>query len=211
MSTTTAAMSMSALPLSAPPHASRARRAPVPAHCLSMNLPAAAIVATAGAGQPAAATQFRLLCSHDGAAASIAAGELREQLQGVTRVRLRDGATASFVGRARFRLRDDGSVELEEGNVTIVTGPSGGAVPVHMPRGVVGEAIGVGAVACFRVHEGEARGHVLGGQARVGGLILGTRQWWRADAGGRVERIAATGPQLATVTRLRAAGAPTGA
>ena len=118
---------------------------------LTLNLLAAAIAsACAMLPQPASAAHFPLLFSRDAAATDgIPAGEVREQMQGIAQVRLRGDATASFVGRARYRLREDGDVELHQGSVTVATGDAGagsrGTDPVwsatdQPPRSSVGAA-----------------------------------------------------------------------
>ncbi len=182
---------------------------------LTLNLLAAAIAsACAMLPQPASAAHFPLLFSRDAAATDgIPAGEVREQMQGIAQVRLRGDATASFVGRARYRLREDGDVELHQGSVTVATGDAGNVIRVHMPQGVVGEVAGRGAVASFSVAGGESRGHVLEGGARIGGKAFAAQQFWKAGANGRVERVIAMGAQATpdaggeAVSSLREGGA----
>ncbi|PLK26905.1 hypothetical protein [Novosphingobium sp. TH158] len=139
---------------------------------------------------PAAAKTTTLYASDAGLARSAAEGRRVSQVTGVTQIRLENGGTASFVAGASFQIREDGSIDLFAGTVTIASG-DGQPVIVHLADRGEGRVSGKGAAASFSVDAGkdgrtEARGHVLTGSVTI---VIGTGsprtftagQMWNAE------------------------------
>lgn len=112
-----------------------------------------------------AMAQEMLFASHGDA--EVRTGLRQTQTQGLTQIRLPNGATVSILDRADYRINADGTVDLYGGSITVAGG--NGMVIVRMPEGMTGEVEGEGSAASFSVADnGEGRGHILTGTARLG-------------------------------------------
>lgn len=112
---------------------------------------------------------------------------------GTVQVRLPGGGTASFVDAAQFSLRDDGSVDLRSGSVTVV-GARGATVAVYMPEGVRGSIAGASA-ATFTANATGSRGSTTAGTVSIlsNGVTksFAAGQFWTAGAGRAPDRVIA--------------------
>lgn len=131
---------------------------------------------------------------------SVSEGDRMNQVAGVTQVRLNNGATASFIDAADFRVNADGSVDLYAGGVTVTAGSDGSETIVRMPESVEGRVGGAGSAASFNVgSEGEARGHALSGSVRIGrgGNLrsFDSGEMFAIPRGGSVRRVVSNGAQ----------------
>ncbi len=125
---------------------------------------------------------------------------------GTVQIRLAGGAVASFVDSAQFALRDDGSVDLRSGSVTVV-GASGATVAVHLPDGVRGSVAGASA-ATFTANATGARGSTTAGSVAItaNGVTRSftAGQFWTAGADRAPDRVIAG--SAAAVPGVRPAG-----
>jgi trimeric autotransporter adhesin len=152
--------------------------------------------------QPAMAAS--VLYSNQPSLAKLAeAGERVTQQGGLSQFRLENGGLASFTEGASFRLREDGSIDLFSGTVTVAGGDDG-AVVVHLAETGEGRVEGRQSAASFTVDQDadgkrEMRGHAMTGTVtiRIGaddarGFTAG--QMWRST-GSRAELVVAIGAQ----------------
>ncbi len=130
---------------------------------------------------------------------------------GITQVVLANNAVAAFVDGAQFSVRPDGGISLRSGTATVVS-PSGGAVSVYMPDGVMGSIDGENASASFTVTANCTRGSVLGGKVVVlaNGVTrnYGPKSFWTAAKDHAPEQVTASAPAAVpgSVRRTREGG-----
>ena len=120
------------------------------------------------------------------------------QIDGLTQLRLDNGATASFVDAADYRINADGTIDLYAGSVTVAGGD--GTTLVRMPEGVEGQVSGTGSAARFSVGpDGRGSGHVLTGSAQVGrnGSLrrFAAGEMFEIAPGERVRQVVSNGAQ----------------
>ncbi|MEM7689874.1 MAG: hypothetical protein AAF291_12705 [Pseudomonadota bacterium] len=133
--------------------------------------------------------------------APLETGQRMTQTEELTQIRLNNGGTASFTDNAEYQINADGSIELYQGTVTIAS-ERGRRVSLRMPKGLEAEVFGMGAAANFTVQpDGEASGHAMNGQVRVGrdGRLRPYRagEMWAAEAGERPRKVIANAAQSA--------------
>jgi len=115
-------------------------------------------------------------------------GQRTSQSSGVTQIALTGGGTVSIVDAAEYTINPDGSIDLYSGSIT-VSGCDSCDIVVRMPEGLEAQVAGEGSSASFSVAaNGEATGHTLGGEVRVGQAGRGMRKYregmmWSAEPG----------------------------
>lgn len=115
-------------------------------------------------------------------------GQRTSQSSGVTQIALTGGGTVSIVDAAEYTINPDGSINLYSGSIT-VSGCDSCDIVVRMPEGLEAQVAGEGSSASFSVAaNGEATGHTLGGEVRVGQAGRGMRKFregmmWSAEPG----------------------------
>ncbi|KEO87801.1 hypothetical protein EH30_00020 [Erythrobacter sp. JL475] len=115
-------------------------------------------------------------------------GQRTSQSSGVTQIALTGGGTVSIVDAAEYTINPDGSINLYSGSIT-VSGCDSCDIVVRMPEGLEAQVAGEGSSASFSVAaSGEATGHTLGGEVRVGQAGRGMRKFregmmWSAEPG----------------------------
>ena len=125
-------------------------------------------------------------------------GARTQQVGGLKQIGLDGGATVSILDAADYRINADGSIDLYGGGLTVAAGA--GETIVRMPDGVIGRVAGRGSAASFSVAaDGTGRGHVLTGQASIGGAggmrQFGAGEMFAFAPGKRPERTISNGAQ----------------
>ena len=125
-------------------------------------------------------------------------GARTQQVSGLKQIQLDSGATVSILDAADYRINADGSIDLYGGGLTVAAGA--GETIVRMPDGVVGRVAGRGSAASFSVAaDGAGRGHVLTGQASIGGAdgmrSFAAGEMFAFAPGKRPERTVSNGAQ----------------